>query len=60
MLKLPSLVLTKLANVDSYLSPEMKSTGEVMGTDTTYAKALHKALLEHTFKSLTMAKFSYD
>ena len=41
--KAPIFSFNKLANVDSYLSPEMKSTGEVMGTDTTYAKALHKA-----------------
>lgn len=30
-------------DVDSLLGPEMKSTGEVMGTDTTFAKALYKA-----------------
>lgn len=41
--KAPVFSFNKLANVDSYLSPEMKSTGEVMGTDTTYEKALHKA-----------------
>ena len=34
---------TKLAQVDSLLGPEMKSTGEVMGTDATLEKALYKA-----------------
>ncbi|MCT7895321.1 MAG: carbamoyl-phosphate synthase large subunit, partial [Lactobacillus gasseri] len=34
---------SKLADVDSYLGPEMKSTGEVMGSDHTFAKALYKA-----------------
>lgn len=41
--KAPVFSFNKLADVDSYLSPEMKSTGEVMGSDTTYAKALYKA-----------------
>ena len=41
--KAPVFSLTKLAKVDSLLGPEMKSTGEVMGTDTTLEKALYKA-----------------
>ena len=41
--KAPVFSFNKLTGVDSYLSPEMKSTGEVMGSDTTYAKALYKA-----------------
>lgn len=41
--KAPVFSFNKLADVDSYLSPEMKSTGEVMGSDVTYAKALYKA-----------------
>lgn len=41
--KAPVFSFTKLAKVDSYLSPEMKSTGEVMGTDKTLDKALYKA-----------------
>lgn len=43
--KAPVFSFNKLANVDSYLSPEMKSTGEVMGSDTTFAKALYKAFV---------------
>ncbi len=42
-IKAPVFSFTKLAKVDSLLGPEMKSTGEVMGTDTTLEKALYKA-----------------
>ncbi len=42
--KAPVISFIKLAKVDSLLGPEMKSTGEVMGTDTTLEKALCKAL----------------
>jgi carbamoyl-phosphate synthase large subunit len=35
----------KLPGVDSILGPEMKSTGEVMGIDTTYPAAVWKALV---------------
>lgn len=41
--KAPVFSFSKLDDVDSYLGPEMKSTGEVMGTDQTFAKALYKA-----------------
>ncbi|WP_461218346.1 carbamoyl-phosphate synthase large subunit [Lapidilactobacillus salsurivasis] len=41
--KAPVFSFSKLHNVDSLLGPEMKSTGEVMGTDTTLEKALFKA-----------------
>ncbi|MCI1283986.1 MAG: carbamoyl-phosphate synthase large subunit [Lacticaseibacillus songhuajiangensis] len=41
--KAPVFSFSKLADVDSLLGPEMKSTGEVMGSDTTLAKALYKA-----------------
>ena len=41
--KAPVFSFTKLAKVDSLLGPEMKSTGEVMGTDSTLEKALYKA-----------------
>ena len=41
--KAPVFSFNKLDDVDSYLGPEMKSTGEVMGTDQTFAKALYKA-----------------
>lgn len=41
--KAPVFSFNKLAGVDSLLGPEMKSTGEVMGSDTTLDKALYKA-----------------
>ncbi len=41
--KAPIFSFTKLPEVDSLLGPEMKSTGEVMGSDTTFEKALYKA-----------------
>jgi carbamoyl-phosphate synthase large subunit len=37
--------MSKLIGVDTYMGPEMKSTGEVMGIDRTFAAALAKALL---------------
>jgi carbamoyl-phosphate synthase large subunit len=37
--------MSKLTQVDTYLGPEMKSTGEVMGLGDTPAEALGKALL---------------
>ena len=44
-IKAPVFSMSKLAGVDSYLGPEMKSTGEVMGIDSNYQAALAKALL---------------
>ena len=41
--KAPVFSFSKLNRVDSLLGPEMKSTGEVMGSDRTLAKALYKA-----------------
>lgn len=41
--KAPVFSFAKLHEVDTQLGPEMKSTGEVMGTDTTLEKALYKA-----------------
>ena len=41
--KAPVFSFSKLSDVDSYLGPEMKSTGEVMGSDLTFPKALYKA-----------------
>ncbi|HEX9976018.1 MAG TPA: carbamoyl-phosphate synthase large subunit, partial [Dehalococcoidales bacterium] len=43
-IKAPVFSMSKLAGVDTYLGPEMKSTGEVMGIDYTYDAALAKAL----------------
>ncbi|MCL6637759.1 MAG: carbamoyl-phosphate synthase large subunit, partial [Alicyclobacillus sp.] len=43
--KVPVFSFAKLRRVDITLGPEMKSTGEVMGSEHTYAKALYKGLL---------------
>jgi len=43
--KAPVFSMSKLTGVDTYLGPEMKSTGEVMGIDHDYKAALAKALL---------------
>ncbi len=42
--KAPVFSFSKLATVDTFLGPEMKSTGEVMGVDKSYLAALFKAL----------------
>ncbi len=44
-LKAPVFSMAKLLDVDTYLGPEMKSTGEVMGVDHTFAPALWKSLV---------------
>ncbi|MBI2864725.1 MAG: carbamoyl phosphate synthase large subunit, partial [Chloroflexi bacterium] len=44
-IKAPVFSMSKLIGVDTYLGPEMKSTGEVMGIDYTFTGALQKALL---------------
>ena len=41
--KAPVFSFNKLTDVDSLLGPEMKSTGEVMGMDQSFEKALYKA-----------------
>ena len=43
--KVPVFSFEKLGRVDITLGPEMKSTGEVMGKDTTVEKALYKGLI---------------
>jgi len=43
--KVPVFSFAKLRRVDPTLTPEMKSTGEVMGRDRFYAKALFKGLV---------------
>jgi carbamoyl-phosphate synthase large subunit len=43
--KAPVFSMAKLSGVDTFLGPEMKSTGEVMGVDTEFAPALHKAMV---------------
>ncbi len=42
-IKAPVFSFAKLQRVDTYLGPEMKSTGEVMGSDVNLQKALYKA-----------------
>jgi len=43
--KAPVFSMSKLTGVDTYLGPEMKSTGEVMGVDREFTPAVAKALL---------------
>jgi len=43
--KVPVFSFAKLRRVDTTLGPEMKSTGEVMGRDVSFHKALYKGLL---------------
>jgi carbamoyl-phosphate synthase large subunit len=43
--KMPVFSFSKLRRVETMLGPEMKSTGEVLGIDTTYAGALLRALI---------------
>ncbi len=43
--KAPAFSMSKLVGVDTYLGPEMKSTGECMGVDKTFPAALAKALV---------------
>lgn len=42
--KVPAFSFAKLHGMDTYLSPEMKSTGEVIGYDDQLNRALYKAL----------------
>jgi len=43
--KAPVFSFAKLLQVDIGLGPEMKSTGEIMGVDDTFAKSLYKAMV---------------
>ena len=43
--KAPVFSFPKLTGVDVQLGPEMKSTGEIMGIDTDYGRALYKAMV---------------
>jgi carbamoyl-phosphate synthase large subunit len=42
--KAPAFSFEKLNGIDAYLSPEMKSTGEAIGYDSSLKRALYKAL----------------
>ena len=48
--KMPIFSWQKLNRIDPALAPEMKSTGEVLGIDKTYKKALYKAFLAGGYK----------
>nr|WP_150960006.1 carbamoyl-phosphate synthase large subunit [Aneurinibacillus sp. XH2] len=48
--KVPVFSFAKLRRVDTTLGPEMKSTGEVMGRDASFAKALYKGLIASGMK----------
>ncbi|MCP3761932.1 carbamoyl-phosphate synthase large subunit [Domibacillus sp. A3M-37] len=48
--KVPVFSFAKLRRVDTTLGPEMKSTGEVMGKDSTVEKALYKGLVASGMK----------
>jgi carbamoyl-phosphate synthase large subunit len=43
--KAPVFSFSKLTMVDTGLSPEMKSTGEIMGVDNQFPRALYKAMI---------------
>ncbi len=43
--KVPAFSFSKLAGMDAYLSPEMKSTGEAIGYDKTLHRAVYKAMI---------------
>ena len=42
--KAPAFSFSKLKGMDTYLSPEMKSTGEAIGYDKSFTRALYKAI----------------
>jgi len=48
--KVPVFSFAKLRRVDTTLGPEMKSTGEVMGRDLSFHKALYKGLVASGMK----------
>ena len=43
--KVPAFSFSKLAGMDAYLSPEMKSTGEAIGYDAKLHRAAYKAMI---------------
>ena len=48
--KAPAFSFSKLRGMDSYLSPEMKSTGEAIGYDKKLHRAMYKAMLASGIK----------
>ncbi|MBQ9244696.1 carbamoyl-phosphate synthase large subunit [bacterium] len=51
--KIPIFSFQKLNRIDPALAPEMKSTGEVLGIDTSYERALVKGFLAAGYKLST-------
>ena len=51
--KVPIFSFQKLNRIDPALAPEMKSTGEVLGVDTSYERALVKGFLAAGYKLST-------
>ena len=56
-IKAPVFSMNKLTNVDTFLGPEMKSTGEVMGIDKSFAPAMRKALIASSMNILPKTPF---
>ena len=48
--KVPVFSFSKLAGMDAYLSPEMKSTGEAIGYDDKMHRAMYKAMIASGIK----------
>ena len=48
--KVPAFSFSKLKGMDSYLSPEMKSTGEAIGYDEKLHRAMYKAIVASGIK----------
>ncbi|MCR5846874.1 MAG: carbamoyl-phosphate synthase large subunit [Lachnospiraceae bacterium] len=48
--KVPAFSFSKLRGMDSYLSPEMKSTGEAIGYDKKLHRAMYKAMIASGLK----------
>lgn len=58
--KAPVFSFVKLGDVDAALTPEMKSTGEVLGIDITYEKAMLKAFYGAGYKFLDKGKVLFS
>lgn len=50
VVKAPVFSFNKLSQVDTFLGPEMKSTGEVLGIDKSFPQALYKAMVASGLK----------
>ncbi len=54
--KAPVFSFAKLTEVDISLGPEMKSTGEIMGIDIDFSRALYKAMVASGWTCLAAAR----